>query len=102
VVVDFDLDEVGPADLGARGQAAHDGEMAETELAHHAGDDDEGEQHAEQEIQQVVAGIDGGKADAKCYGDEVLALAGELEPARWAQTMAGAAPEAGGRGKGLH
>ena len=82
VVVDLDLDQVRAADLGARRQPPHDRQVAQAELAQHARDDDQRQQHAEQQIEQVVAGVDRGEADAERDADEVLALARELELAR--------------------
>ena len=54
VVEDLDLDEVRASDLRAQRQAAHDGEVAERELAHDAAHDDEREEHPEQQVEEVI------------------------------------------------
>ena len=93
VVEDLDLDEVRAADLGAQGQAPHDGELAQRQLAHDAAHDDEREEHAEQQVQEVVGGVDRGEADAQRDADEELPFARELEAARRAHAAAPAADQ---------
>ena len=64
------------------GRLARDGERAQRHLAHDPRGDDERQHHAEQQVEQVVAGVDGGEADADGDADEVLALARERQAAR--------------------
>ena len=54
VIEDLDLDEVRAPDLRAQREAAHDGEVAQRELAHDAAHDDEREEHPEQQVEEVV------------------------------------------------
>jgi hypothetical protein len=91
LVEDFDLDEVGTSGLGSGGKSSGDGEFAERHFAHDTGDDDEGQEHAEDEVQQVVAGVDGGDADSEGDEDEVLSFAGEAEATGRAQAFSEAA-----------
>src|SRR5688572_14955610 len=55
VIVHLDFDEMPSSDLRAGGQAPDHGEVAQAELAHDTRDDDEREQHAEEQIQEVIA-----------------------------------------------
>ena len=82
VVVDLDLDEVGAADLGAKGQAPHHRQVAQRQLAHDAAHDDEREEHPEKQVEEIVRRVDRGEADAQGDADEELPLAGELQPPR--------------------
>src|SRR5258706_11636424 len=82
VVEDFDLDQMRAPHLRAGRQAPSNRQLPQAELAQHARDDDQREQHTEQQVKEIVAGVDRGDADAQRDADEVLALAGELEPSR--------------------
>ncbi len=93
VVVDLDLHEVRAAHLRPHRQAARHGEAAQAEIAHHARDEHEREEHAEQEVEQVVAGVDRREAHAEGDAQVVLALAGDLELARGAEEAADLLPE---------
>ena len=75
VVVNLDLDEVRAANLCSMGQPPHDLQVTQTDLAENAGDHNQRQQHAEQQVQQVVAGVDRGEADTEGDPDEVLAFA---------------------------
>ena len=79
VVEDFDLDQVRATHLGSLWQTPFDLERAKRKFAHQTRHDDEREHHAKEQIEQVVAGVDCRKADAKRDPEEVLALARELE-----------------------
>jgi hypothetical protein len=76
-VDDFDLDNVGTSHLGADGEPSAHGQAAEGELAEEATDDDEGEEHSKEQVEEVIGGIDRGEADAEGDADEELALAGD-------------------------
>ena len=66
-------------DLRARREPPHHGEIAQRQLAHDARENDQREQHPEQQIEKVVAGVDGREADAERDAEEVLSLARELQ-----------------------
>src|SRR5690606_20741715 len=97
VVEHLDLDEVRSPHLGTGQQLSRDRQAAQAELAEHAGDDDQREQHAEQEVEQVVARVDRGEAHAERDADEVFPLARQLELARWLPALEEAAKPALGR-----
>ena len=83
-----DAHEEGAARVDAGGRLARDRQVAQRHLAHDSRGDDEREHHAEQEVEQVVAGVDGGEADADGDADEVFALARERQAARRSQPAA--------------
>ena len=66
---------------GWRGCTIADREVAEAEFAHESAHDDERKEHPEQQIEQVVAGVDRREAHAERNAYEELAFACELESA---------------------
>lgn len=85
LVPDFDFDEMRSPHLCSRREATNDSQVAQGELAHDAADDNEREQHSEDEVEEIVGGIDGGEADAKGDANEEFSFAGKFQVARWAQ-----------------
>src|SRR5262249_23936926 len=71
-----------------------DGEPLERHLREDAARDDEREQPAEQEVEEVVAGVDRGEADTHRQQDDDAPLACEPQPARRSETSPQARPEA--------
>jgi hypothetical protein len=78
-VVDLDLDLVKPTHLGPGGEPPHHRQAPEGHLAQDAGDHDEGEEHPEEQVQQVVAGVHRRQPDADGDPDVPFALAGDPE-----------------------
>jgi hypothetical protein len=82
VVEHFDLYEVGAPDLRAERETPHHGEVTERQLAHQAAHHDQGEEHSQEQIEEVIPGIDGGEADPEGDPYEELAFARELQTTR--------------------
>jgi hypothetical protein len=83
VVGEGDLDEGGLFCEDALGESSLDVEFLEDGLGEDAAEEDEGEHHAEEEVEEVVAGVDGAEADEEGHAGEVAALASELEASGW-------------------
>src|SRR6185369_11019095 len=86
------------ADLSACRQTPYDRQVSQAELAHDAGDDDEREQHAEEQVEEVVSRVDGRETDAQRENDEELSLARNLElPRRLERAAYPSGPALGAR-----
>lgn len=79
VVVDFDFHQMGLSDLSSARQAPSHREVTEAQFAQDARDDDERQEEPEEEVKEIVTSVDCCEADDERDGDEVLALARQLE-----------------------
>lgn len=79
VVGDGEGDEAGGSGEDPGGELAVDFEVFEGDIGEDAADDDEAEHHPEQEVEEVISGVDGGHTDPDGDPEEVLAFAGEAD-----------------------